>query len=212
MKFLAAFGLGACRAPALSVVVAIFGCGAIASADDATLAKPALDTPPAQNAPAIGVVVPAGTRIRFHLDAPLSSAQSTTGQRFTITLLDPILFDTTTIAAAGAHGDGTVLLAGHAGTGGHEGDLTLRLDTVDTPNGNRLACGDTRVEINGTNRKVAAALLGFVPFAGIGARLIRGREIRIGSDVPVLIVTDHPSTIVSQSGAVNTPLPLSPVH
>ncbi len=126
---------------------------------------------------------------------------SKTGQSFTFTLIDPITVGASRIVAAGAHGHGTVLLAGHAGTGGHEGDLTLRVDYVQTPDRNELAFKDARFEVNGRNRKIASAALGLVPYAGLGARLIRGREIRLEPDTPVLYVSKQPATVMSKADA-----------
>src|ERR1700681_3149389 len=128
--------------------------------------------------PSVGTVAPAGTQVRFHLDAALSSAQNKTGERFSFILLEPITVDSRVLVPAGAQGVGTVLLAGHAGTSGHEGDLTLGLGSVRTVDGNRLAFADQRVEINGRNRKAASHLLGLIPFAGMGARFIRGNDSR----------------------------------
>jgi hypothetical protein len=158
--------------------------------------------PTSSKAPAIGTIVPAGVHVRFHLDAPLSSMHSTTGQHFTFTLLDPITVGGSHIVNVGARGNGTVLLAGHAGAGGHEGDLTLRLDYVQTPGHNELAFNDARFEVNGTNHKIASGVLGFVPYAGLGAHFIRGREITIGTDTPVLFVSTRPATVMSEADAV----------
>ncbi len=104
------------------------------------------------------------------------------------------------------------MLAGHAGTSGHEGDLTLRIDYVDTPNRHELGFNDSRFEVNGTNRKIASGVLGFVPFAGLGARYIRGREIYVGTDVPVLFVTTRPATVMSEEDAefLSPPVPTLP--
>jgi hypothetical protein len=143
----------------------------------------------------VGIVVPAGTVVSFHLDAAISSAQSKTGDRFTFTVIQPIAVDSRVLVPAGAHGAGTILLAGHAGSSGHEGDLTLRLDWVGTPDGNRLAFLDQRLEINGRNRKVTSGLLGFVPFAGLGARFIRGNESRVEPDHAIETVLKNPATV-----------------
>jgi hypothetical protein len=159
----------------------------------------------------VGTVVPAGTRVRFHLDAPLSSAQSKTGQHFSFTILDPIAVGSRVLVASGVQGAGTVLLAGHAGTGGHEGDLTLRLDSVPTVDGNSLAFNDQRLELNGRNRKVASSLLGFVPFAGMGAMFIRGNESRVEPDRSIMTVLKNPASVAAASEAeASSPSP-SPV-
>ena len=93
--------------------------------------------------------IPAGTQISFHLDAPLSSNESKTGQQFTFTTLDPIATGDRVIVPSGAKGEGTVILAGPAAYDGHEGDLTLRLDSVQAPDGRILTFADQRLEVNG---------------------------------------------------------------
>jgi hypothetical protein len=147
----------------------------------------------------VGTVVPAGTQVRFHLDTALSSAQNKTGERFSFTLLEPIMVDSRVLVPAVAQGMGTVLLAGHAGTSGHEGDLTLRLDWVRAVDGNQLAFTDQRFEINGRNRKAASSLLHLIPFAGFGARYIRGDESRVDPDRPIETVLKNAATVEAGS-------------
>lgn len=102
---------------------------------------------------------------------------------------------------------GAVVLSGHAGTQGHEGDITLRIDSLRTDDGRFIAFADQRIEINGRNRKVAAALLGFVPYAGFGARFIRGSEIEVAADRPISTVLARPAPLVD---AVPSAAPASP--
>lgn len=155
-------------------------------------------TAPPEPAPQQQAAVPAGARVRFHVVAPLSSDGSTTGQSFSFVLLDPIVAGGRTIAAPGAAGAGTVLLAGKAGSGGHEGDLTLRLDSVPTVDGLVLYFDDQQVRINGKNAKAASALLGFVPIVGIAAEFIRGAEIRIGTTTPIETTLLHAAIVAPE--------------
>jgi hypothetical protein len=147
------------------------------------------------------VAIPAGTRLRFHVDAPLSSNGSKTGQAFGFILLDPIQVDGRVIAASGAVGSGTVFLAGHAGNQGHEGDLTLRLDSLNTTGDAGVTFDDQRFQINGRNRKAAATILGFVPYAGLGAMFIRGSDVRVEPSTPIETVLLRPATFGSPSKA-----------
>src|ERR1700736_1541562 len=75
----------------------------------------AAESSPAPSAPALSPEVPPLTHVRFHLNAPLSSGKSKTGQPFAFTLLSPIRVDNGVVIQAGAQGAGTLLLAGHAG-------------------------------------------------------------------------------------------------
>jgi hypothetical protein len=136
-------------------------------------------------------MLPAKTALRVHLTEALSSDHSRTGQHFSFVVLDPVAVDGRPLIARGAKGAGTVLLAGKAGTAGHEGDLTLRLDSVPTVGGHKLVFDDQRIRINGRNRKVMSGALGLIPWAGLGARFIRGSEIRIDPRTPITTVLDR---------------------
>lgn len=113
------------------------------------LAGTSLIAPVAAHAYTMTTTIPAGTQIRFHLDSQLSSNGSKTGQRFTFTMLDPIAIGDRVVVPSGSVGQGTVLLAGPAAWAGHEGDLTLQLDSVQTATGQILKFTDQRLEVNG---------------------------------------------------------------
>jgi hypothetical protein len=148
--------------------------------------------------------LPAKTVLHFHLTQPLSSDRSKTGQRFSFVLLESLVADGTILVPKDTVGMGTVLLAGKAGTSGHEGDLTLRLDSIPTVSGRQLIFDDQRMRINGRNQKVVAGVLGFIPYAGLGARLIRGSEMSIDPQTPLTTVLDHQAVTLR-------PLPPDPV-
>jgi len=157
----------------------------------------------ADDAPIAPASVATGTPVRFHLVERLASDQSKTGQTFAFVLLDPISVDARVLAAAGAVGTGTLLLAGHNGTSGHEGDLTLRLDAVPTVDGRSVIFDDQQLHINGQNTRAVAQVLGFVPFLGTGARFIRGNEIRLEPTLPIRTVLLRPAAV----RAVASPAP-----
>jgi len=108
----------------------------------------------------------------------------------------------TVLIPPGSHGAGTLLVAGHAGSSGHEGDLTLRLDTVTTPDGDTLEFHDQRIRLNGRNRRVTTSVLGFVPYAGIGARFIRGQESVVQPSTEIRTVLTADATMPSHDNAV----------
>ena len=174
--------------------------------------RAAADVPPTPPAPAVTaapVAVPspaaatttvvsgvaAGTRIRFHVDAPLSSATSKTGETFAFTLLDPIQTTGGRVIPSGTKGSGTLLLSGHAGSGGHEGDLTLGLDTLDLGGGQTLRFDNQRLEVNGRNRRAASTILGLVPIVGYAAMFMRGSDVRIDPGTPIETVLARPVLI-----------------
>lgn len=139
-------------------------------------------------------LVPAKTPLAVHLTAPVSSNGSRSGSTFTFVTVDPVVVDGKTVVAAGAQGTGTLILAGHAGWSGHEGDLTLRFDSVQTVDGQVLQLNDQRVEINGRNRKVMAFLAGFVPYAGMAAGFIRGSEVSVAPTTVIHTIIKRDAT------------------
>jgi len=84
----------------------------------------------------------------FHSNLPLSSGEKDSGKPFTFTVLDDVVAEGLLFIAAGAQGNGTIVLAGRAGANGHEGDLTIRLDNVSTADGNKLVFNDQRIHLN----------------------------------------------------------------
>jgi hypothetical protein len=154
------------------------------------VAVPALVAPP--SVPPL--IVPAKTPLAMHLTAPVSSNGSISGSTFAFVMVDPVVIDGKTVVAAGATGTGTLVLAGHAGWSGHEGDLTLRFDRVATVDGQSLQFNDQRIEINGRNRKVISFLAGFVPYAGIAAGFIRGSEMSIAPTTVIHTVVKKDAT------------------
>jgi hypothetical protein len=148
-----------------------------------------------------------GTRLQFNLREALSSDKSQTGQSFTFALSAPVKSDAGLTVPAGSIGSGTVYLAGHAGSAGHEGDLTLRLDSLRAPDGKFFNFDDQRFEINGKNRKIASAVLGFVPFVGVASRwAVRGEEVSADPSTPVETVLERPA-VLSNAAAVPAPPP-----
>jgi hypothetical protein len=131
------------------------------------------------------VRLPAGTHLRFHLVRPLTSDKSRTGQPFSFVLLGAISAGGQVLVNDGAVGTGTVVLAGHAGSAGHEGDLTLRLDRLPAANGSQVLFCSQQMRINGRNRKIMSGILGFIP--------IRGSEIRISTKTPIETVLLQPT-------------------
>lgn len=141
--------------------------------------------------------VPAKTTLRLHLRERIASNVTKVGSRFAFAMVEPVVVAGTTIVAKDALGQGTVLVAGHAGTQGHEGDLTLRFDSVSTVDGRRLVFDDQRARINGRNRKAASFFGGFIPFVGMGAGFIRGADIAIEPTTVIENVLERSAAIVA---------------
>ena len=189
MRLIVFPSLGA-RGRGLLLAAAVAACGAPASK---AVASPILCT------------VPTGTQVHFHLLTPISSNESTTGQTFGFVLLQPITTDACVIPADGSKGSGTIVLAGKAGIHGHEGDLTLTLDTIATPDGRLLTFDDQKLEINGGNHKVEAGALNLVPDVGIAANFIHGKDVKVDPSTPV-------ETTLLRPAIVRNAPPPTPAH
>ncbi|MBV8373569.1 MAG: hypothetical protein JOY69_09930 [Candidatus Eremiobacteraeota bacterium] len=137
----------------------------------------------------------------------MSSNESKTGSPFQFVLIDPIVVNGNVVAAQGAIGNGTLLLAGPAGNKGHEGDLTLRIDSVPTVDGGKVLFDDQHFEINGTNAKLASAAAGFIPFVGFFAQFIRGQEEHLSARNEIETVLLRPATIAAAPPTCTSPSP-----
>ena len=77
------------------------------------------------------VVVPAGTPVIIRLQNSISSASATPGQSFDFTVVEPIIVDGKTIAAAGANGVGRVVAARSSGRLHNAGYLRIAMASVE---------------------------------------------------------------------------------
>ena len=158
--------------------------------------------------------LPPGTPLQVKLSEALSSNGSKTGQVFAFTMATPVTVEGRVVVEAGAKGKGTVVLAGHAGGSGHEGDLKLRFNSVSAAGGGMLPlAADFTTE--GHKRKTAALLSGFIPFVGMGAPyLIRGDDIEIKAGTVLKVSTPtvavSPAAHADASAATDQPLAASP--
>jgi hypothetical protein len=145
--------------------------------------------------------IPPGTKVRFHLSAPLGSDRNKAGDTFSFALLDPLMLNGQVLVAQGAVGSGTVLVSGHNGTLGHEGDLTLRLDSLQVSDAKTMRFADQQFEINGGNRKAESRILGLIPDVGVAAWFMRGKEIHVDTTMPIQTVLLHSATVTENDAA-----------
>ncbi len=125
----------------------------------AGLLAAALATPP--------VLVPAGTAIEIRVDQALSSQTAVRGDRFPISVVNPVIVDGAVVVPAGATGIGEVIHAAGKGFGGRGGELIVAARHIDIPGG-RLLLRGFRINRAGTNN--AAEAIGatlVVPLAGL---------------------------------------------
>ncbi|MGO9275266.1 MAG: hypothetical protein ACLQOO_34365 [Terriglobia bacterium] len=92
-------------------------------------------------------VVPEGTEFKLQLHTTLNSKSSKAGDRVLTTLLDPVAVEDQDVLPKGLRIDGhvgEVREAGHRGKGGY---LTIVFDTVELPNGEKLAILGSLTEV-----------------------------------------------------------------
>jgi len=149
------------------------------------------------------VTLPIGTRIAFHVNEPLSANKTKTGEQFQFALTEALKYHDQVIIPAGQIGNGTVLLAGHSSMGGHEGDLTLRLDWIQTNDGRFVAFNNQQVKINGKKRSGEVSFLRLIPYVGMGANLMNGSNSEIDQNRVIS------TTLTQEAKVVQLDLPVA---
>ena len=93
------------------------------------------------------ITIPEGTEFKLQLHTTINSRSSKVGDRVMTTLLDPVDVEDQDVLAKGLRIDGhvgEVKAAAHRGKGGF---LTIVFDTVDLPNGEKLAIQGSLTEV-----------------------------------------------------------------
>jgi hypothetical protein len=93
------------------------------------------------------ITIPEGTEFKLQLHSSVSSKTSRPGDRILTTLLDPVAVEDRDVLGKGTRIDGhiaEVKEAGHRGKGGY---LSLVFDTVELPNGQKLAILGSLTEV-----------------------------------------------------------------
>jgi hypothetical protein len=93
------------------------------------------------------ITIPEGTEFKLQLHSTVSSKTSKPGDRILTTLLDPVAVEDRDILAKGVRIDGHVAEVKPAGRRGKGGDLSFVFDTVELPNGQKLAILGSLTEV-----------------------------------------------------------------
>jgi hypothetical protein len=139
------------------------------------------------------VTIPEGTEFKLQLHSTINSKTSKPGDRVLSTLIDPVAVEDRDALPKGARIDGhvgEVKPAGHRGKGGY---LTVVFDTVELPNGEKVAVLGSLTEVfssagggnpyvgpegelkgRGASRKVQAGIIGGSTAAGAAGGLASG--------------------------------------
>lgn len=96
-------------------------------------------TPPVVEAAAPAVTVAKNTPVIIALTEPLGSNTNKTGDRFAITLAEPLVVDGQVVLAAGTPGMGEVVHVAPSGLGGRSGEILLAA--------RYLEVGDTKIPL-----------------------------------------------------------------
>ena len=116
------------------------------------------------------LVVPTGTPVIIRLQNSISSASATPGQSFDFTLVEPIVVNGKTIAAAGANGMGRVVAARNSGRLHNAGYLRIAMASIDVQ-GKQVPVQSSSIFISGGRYgKRNAAFIG----GGAGAGALIG--------------------------------------
>jgi hypothetical protein len=144
------------------------------------------------------ITVPEGTEFKLQLHTTLNSSGSKAGDRILCSLIDPVAVEDRDVLPKGVRIDGHVGESREAGRRGKGGYLTIVFDTVELPNGQKVAILGSLTEVfssesgsdpnvgpegelkgKGPNRKVQAMLI--VAPAAIGMVGGIGTAITLGA-------------------------------
>jgi len=152
-------------------------------------------------------VVPEGTEFKLQLHTTLNSKSSKPGDRVLTTLLDPVAVEDQDVLPKGLRVDGHVGEVKEAGRRGKGGYLTIVFDTVELPNGEKLAILGSLTEVfsnagggtpdvgpegelkgHGASKKEQAALIVVPAAAGAAAGVGPGIALLAGGIAAAVIL------------------------
>jgi len=167
------------------------------------LQEPVAAAPTAESTPD-AVVLPTGTPLEIHLDAPLSSASAKVGDKFAFQSNGDIAVDGVVVVAKGAQGEGEVAIAESAGSNGHPGKLGLQFNWIAAVDGSKVALSDTQHSDEGEQKKGAASTATIASYLILGPlglfahNFVRGRDITLDEKTKLKAYVDHTVHVGSQ--------------
>lgn len=100
------------------------------------------------NTPAVDeITIPEGTEFKLQLHTTINSSNSKAGDRIMCSLIDPVAVEDRDVLPKGVRIDGHVGEARPAGRKGKGGYLTIVFDTVELPNGQKVAILGSLTEV-----------------------------------------------------------------
>jgi hypothetical protein len=136
------------------------------------------------------ITVPAKTTVIFKLNSEISTKISKTGEIIQFTLLKDIVIDDQVVVLKDSPVFGEVVHAQKSGMGGKAGELLLAIRYVES-NKQKIPLRSLKPYI-GDNKANEAMTLSMIPYAGVFALFIRGKEIIIpaGTEGQALVAKD----------------------
>jgi hypothetical protein len=93
------------------------------------------------------ITIPEGTEFKLQLHTSISSKTSKVGDRIIATLIQPVSVEDTTVLRKGLRVFGHVSQVKHAGRHGKGGYLALQFDSIEMPNGEKVAILGSLTEV-----------------------------------------------------------------
>ena len=148
---------------------------------------------PSENANENEITIPEGTEFKLQLHSSVSSKTSHPGDRILTTLLDPVAVEDQDVLTKGTRIDGHIQEVKAAARRGRGGNLSIVFDTIELPNGHKLAILGSLTEVfssegggdpnvgpegdlkgGGASRKKQAAIIGVSTAIGATGGLSTG--------------------------------------
>jgi hypothetical protein len=174
-----------------------------------------------ENENANEITIPEGTEFKLQLHSTVSSKTSKPGDRILTTLLDPVAVEDRDVLGKGVRIDGHIAEVKAAGRRGKGGDLSFVFDTVELPNGQKLAILGSLTEVfssegggdpnvgpegdlkgGGPSRKKQAAIIAGTAGVGAAAGGLWGGVGAAGAGVALAILLPHGKQAALAAGSL----------
>jgi hypothetical protein len=131
------------------------------------------------------LTVPAGTRLRLALDAPLSSESARAGDAFSAEATSPVRVEGVEAIPSGVRFNGSVSEAAAAQDADGRGRMTLVIDSVELPDAGRITLGTRPLVLRAppTKKKDAGIVGGLAAAGAVVGGLLGGKGGAMGGAV-----------------------------
>jgi hypothetical protein len=174
-----------------------------------------------ENANENEITIPEGTEFKLQLHSTVSSKTSKPGDRILTTLLDPVAVEDRDVLGKGVRIDGHIAEVKAAGRRGKGGYLSFVFDTVELPNGQKLAILGSLTEVfssegggdpnvgpegdlkgGGPSRKKQAAIIASTTAVGAAAGGLYSGIAGAGAGVALAVLLPHGKQAALAAGSL----------